>query len=84
MNANTAEAAFLDVTTETCPMTFVRTRLMLERLAEGSLLRVRLRGAEPRDSVPRMVAAQGHAIVESIPDADPDVLEIVICRGPKA
>jgi tRNA 2-thiouridine synthesizing protein A len=84
MTTNTSGTAFLDLTAETCPMTFVRTRLMLERLAEGALLRVRLRGPEPRDSVPRMAESQGHAIVERIADADPDVLEIVIRRGAKA
>ncbi|MCB8880925.1 sulfurtransferase TusA family protein [Acidisoma cellulosilytica] len=84
MTSNTCGAAFLDVTAETCPMTFVRTRLMLERLAEGALLRVRLRGPEPRDSVPRMAETQGHVIVERILDEDPDILEIIIRRGPKA
>ena len=65
-------------------MTFVRTRLVLERLTEGTLLRVRLRGQEPQDSVPRMAESQGHAIVERISQGDPDILEIVIRRGPKA
>jgi len=65
-------------------MTFVRTRLMLERLPEGAYLRVRLRGEEPRDSVPRMAESQGHVIIERIVDEDPDILEIIIRRGPKA
>lgn len=65
-------------------MTFVRTRLMLERLPEGAYLRVRLRGHEPRDSVPRMAESQGHVIIERIVDEDPDILEIIIRRGPKA
>jgi tRNA 2-thiouridine synthesizing protein A len=84
MTANTCETAFLDVTAESCPMTFVRTRLMLERLPEGALLRVRLRGDEPRDSVPRMAESQGHTIVERIADKDPEITDILIRRGPKA
>ena len=85
MTANTHEAAFLDVTADTCPMTFVRTRLALERLAEGALLRVRLRGEEPRESVPRMAASQGHAILSQTDSADdPSLCEILIRRGPKA
>ena len=84
MTANISGAAFLDVTADTCPMTFVRTRLMLERLPEGAYLRVRLRGEEPRDSVPRMAESQGHVIIERIVDEDPDILEIIIRRGPKA
>jgi tRNA 2-thiouridine synthesizing protein A len=84
MTFNTDSPVFLDVTRDTCPMTFVRTRLALERLPEGGLLRVRLTGAEPRESVPRMAASQGHAIVETVTCDDPEILEIVIRRGPKA
>jgi tRNA 2-thiouridine synthesizing protein A len=86
MSVNTQhETRLLDVTGDTCPMTFVRTRLVLERLSAGDLLRVLVRGAEPRDSVPRMAESQGHAVLSTTESAeDPSVLEIVIRRGPKA
>jgi tRNA 2-thiouridine synthesizing protein A len=65
-------------------MTFVRTRLALERLSAGDLLRVLVRGDEPRDSVPRMAEAQGHAVLSRTEsEADPEVLEILIRRGDK-
>ncbi len=44
--------ADLDITRELCPMTFVHTRLALDRLPSGDVLRVRLRGEEPRRNVP--------------------------------
>jgi tRNA 2-thiouridine synthesizing protein A len=83
MTVNTPhETRLLDVTRDTCPMTFVRTRLALERLAAGDLLRVLVRGAEPRDSVPRMAEAQGHAVLaRTESETDPTVLEILIRRG---
>ncbi|HTI01132.1 MAG TPA: sulfurtransferase TusA family protein [Acidisoma sp.] len=85
MTVNTSHAAFLDVTADTCPMTFVRTRLALEKLPAGAILRVRLRGAEPRESVPRMAASQGHVILEMIGhESDPEILDILIQRGAKA
>jgi TusA-related sulfurtransferase len=86
MIVNTHPAArLLDVTSDTCPMTFVRTRLALERLSEGDLLRVLLRGEEPRDSVPRMAEAQGHVVLSRTESAlDPAIVEIVIRRGPRA
>jgi tRNA 2-thiouridine synthesizing protein A len=85
MTANTSPSAFLDVTADTCPMTFVRTRLALEKLPAGAVLRVRLRGAEPKDSVPRMAASQGHVVLETIAqDSDPEILDILIRRGAKA
>ncbi len=56
--------AELDITREVCPMTFVRTRLMLDRLAPGATLLVRLRGDEPIRNVPKMAESLGHQIVE--------------------
>ena len=53
----------LDITAETCPMTFVRTRLALDRMQSGQVLRVALRGEEPRLNVPRTAAEQGHAVL---------------------
>ncbi len=53
----------LDITRETCPMTFVRTRLELDRMGAGQVLLLRLRGAEPLANVPRTAAEQGHALL---------------------
>ena len=60
----------LDITGETCPMTFVRTRLALDRMASGGVLRVRLRGEEPWRNVVRNAQALGHALLadEPLPD----------------
>ena len=53
----------IDITAETCPMTFVRTRLALDRLQAGQTRLVRLRGEEPRRNLPRTAAEQGHAVL---------------------
>ncbi|WP_419760214.1 sulfurtransferase TusA family protein [Acidisoma sp.] len=86
MTVNTQQKeSLLDVTRETCPMTFVRTRLALERLSAGDLLRVLVKGDEPRDSVPRMAEAQGHTVLAKTASvADPAILEILIRRGARA
>jgi TusA-related sulfurtransferase len=60
----------LDITAETCPMTFVRTRLALDKLPPGGLLLVRLRGAEPLENVPKTATEQGHAVLETTPQPD--------------
>lgn len=57
----TADAE-LDITGERCPMTFVRTRLALDRLQSGQTLLVRLCGEEVRRNVPRTAALQGYAV----------------------
>jgi TusA-related sulfurtransferase len=53
----------LDITGEVCPMTFVRTKLRLERMAEGEILRIRLRNGEPLENVPRALVDHGHEIL---------------------
>ena len=60
----------LDITADTCPMTFVRTRLALDRMAPGETLLLRLRGEEPRRNIPRTAAEQGHAVLGQRDAAD--------------
>ena len=51
-------------------MTFVRTRLALDRLAAGQVLKVRLRGEEPRANVPRTATEQGHGVLARREDGE--------------
>jgi len=60
----------LDITREVCPMTFVRTRLALDRLTPGQTLLVRLRGDEPRINVPRTAIEQGHRVLSQHENSD--------------
>lgn len=60
----------LDITAETCPMTFVRTRLALDRMSPGETLLVSLRGAEPLANVPRAAREQGHEVLSLETAAD--------------
>jgi TusA-related sulfurtransferase len=53
----------IDITRETCPMTYVRTRLKLDGMRKGQILEVRLRGADAVSNVPRTAATQGHIVV---------------------
>jgi TusA-related sulfurtransferase len=60
----------IDITAELCPMTFVRTRLALDRMQPGEVLKVVLRGEEPRRNVPRTATEQGHAVLRQDPRPD--------------
>jgi TusA-related sulfurtransferase len=42
---------YLDIIDEVCPITFVKTKLKLEKMSTGKLLEVRLSGVEPMDNV---------------------------------
>jgi TusA-related sulfurtransferase len=68
----------LDITAEVCPMTFVRTRLALDRMTPGQVLLVKLRGEEPLRNVPRTAAEQGHAVL-SLTDG-PDGVSLLRLR----
>lgn len=68
----------LDITGDVCPLTFVKTKLLLERMAPGDVARVRLQGAEPLENVPRSVQEHGHEVVSltPAPGTDPDATGI--------
>ena len=53
----------LDVTSLRCPMTWVRTKLELDRLESGATLEVRLPPGEALENVPRSAREAGHAVV---------------------
>ena len=61
---------FLDITPDVCPLTFVKTKLLLERMPPGAIATVRLKGAEPLNNVPRAVVAHGHEVVSLVPETD--------------
>lgn len=57
----------LDITGEVCPLTFVRTKLLIERMNAGQTADVLLRGDEPLANVPRAVESLGHSVLEVVP-----------------
>ena len=52
----------LDVTDLRCPMTWVRTKLELERMAPGEALDVRCPEGEALETVPRSATEAGHDV----------------------
>jgi TusA-related sulfurtransferase len=64
----------IDITGEVCPMTFVRTKLKLERMRSGEVLSVRLRGEEPLRNVPRAARDEGHIILRIVADGNDHIV----------
>lgn len=62
---------FIDITGDVCPLTFVKTKLLLERMPSGAVATVRLKGAQPLDNVPRSVKAHGHEVLSLLPEQPP-------------
>jgi tRNA 2-thiouridine synthesizing protein A len=68
----------IDITRDLCPMTFVKTRIALDRLAPGQTLLVRLRGEEPLRNVPRTATEQGHTVLSQ--ELEPDGSTLLLIR----
>ena len=71
-----APSASIDITGEVCPMTFVRTKLKLERMQPGEVLSVRLIGEEPLRNVPRAAREEGHTILGIEDDGEAHIVTI--------
>ncbi|MEG3617047.1 sulfurtransferase TusA family protein [Magnetovibrio sp. PR-2] len=76
---------FLDITGDVCPMTFVRTKLLIEKMKSGETAEVRLKSKEPLENVPRSVREIGHEVVslepESADETDEGVHLLVIKKA---
>lgn len=51
-------------------MTFVKTKLLIERMKTGEVVEVRLKGTEPLTNVPRSVREHGHTVLALVPEAE--------------
>ena len=70
----------IDITNLICPMTFVRTKLMLEKIDIGEVLEVRLKGKEPLENVPRSAKQHGHDVLSIKPEDGSDDVQIVLIK----
>jgi len=61
-NSNSEVKHRIDITEDRCPMTFVRTRLALDKMLVGEKLEVILRGGEPAQNVPKSAKELGHIV----------------------
>jgi TusA-related sulfurtransferase len=53
----------LDITKEHCPMTFVKTKIELNKLQKGDILNVTLTEGEPLENVPKSAIEQGFKVL---------------------
>lgn len=61
---------YLDITDKMCPMTFVKTKLLMEKMADGETAEVRLRDGEPLENVPRSLLELGQEIIGREEESD--------------
>jgi TusA-related sulfurtransferase len=61
---------FLDITSDVCPLTFVKTKLLVERMEIGQIAEVRLNEGEPLGNVPRSLREHGHEVLSLQPEVE--------------
>jgi len=73
----------LDIRAYACPLTWVKTRIALERLGVGESLEVLLAEGEALENVPRSAAEEGHAVLarEPAPAEGPGSWRVLLRKG---
>jgi TusA-related sulfurtransferase len=65
----------LDIRTDICPMSFVKTKLMLEKMQPGERLEIMLIAGEALENMPRTLAELGHKVVS----VDEQAGNVIMC-----
>jgi TusA-related sulfurtransferase len=68
----------LDITKEHCPMTFVKTKIELNKLQKGDVLNVKLTEGEPLENVPKSAAEQGFNVLSVKETEKPGIYNVEI------
>jgi len=77
-------AARIDVRPFACPLTYVKARIALDRLASGQVLEVWLAAGEPLENLPRSAAEDGHRVVsvEALGEEAPGAWRVLLEKAP--
>ncbi|MBI5136231.1 MAG: sulfurtransferase TusA family protein [Nitrospirae bacterium] len=78
--ADVAADQQLDIRGVTCPITFVKSKLKLETMASGQVLRILIDYRPSAVNVPRSLANEGHAILSLTEEPGP-VWTLVVRKG---
>ncbi|MBF0188049.1 MAG: sulfurtransferase TusA family protein [Magnetococcales bacterium] len=60
----------IDITADSCPMTFVKVKLAMESLPAGASLVIRLNGGEPLKNVPASLRDEGYGVEPAVKDGE--------------
>jgi TusA-related sulfurtransferase len=56
----------LDLAGEVCPYTFVKSKLALEEMGSGQILKITVDNGESASNVPRSLEMEGHEILDLV------------------
>ncbi len=64
MSDNIAAAQELDIRGEVCPYTFVKTKLAIETMEGGQVLKILTDHQPAVENVPKSLKSEGHEVIE--------------------
>ena len=67
INTDTTEVT-LDISHERCPITFVKTKLLLETMKSGEQATLRVAKGEATDNLPKSLAQLHHQVISLTPE----------------
>jgi sulfite reductase (ferredoxin) len=76
------DSSVLDLRGLKCPMTFVKTKVALEELSDGQVLKILLDDKLASVDVPGNATREGHEVVQT-KEVSPGVWEVLICKHGK-
>lgn len=71
------EDEFLDLKGEVCPYTFVKSKLRLELMSVGQVLKIKVDNSESAENVPRSLDLEGHEVLD-VRKESPSAWNIVV------
>lgn len=79
MSEETADQV-LDLESEVCPYTFIKSKLALEKLQTGQVLEIHLGNSESASNVPRSIDLEGHEVL-SVDEPRRSHWVVTVCRA---
>ncbi|MHB8483098.1 MAG: sulfurtransferase TusA family protein [Nitrospiria bacterium] len=70
----------LDLSGDICPITFVKSKLMLEKMSSGEVLKVRIDYAPSAVNVPRSLEHDGHTVLK-VEEIEKEVWEVLVKKA---
>ncbi len=71
----------LDIRKDFCPMTFVKARLLIDKMQSGQYATLYVSAGEPVENLPRSIAELGHTIISVTPEAGSNSFAIRFCKA---
>ncbi len=71
------ENFILDISNEICPITFVKVKILLEKMSTGSVAKVLVKKGEALKNVPKSIEEDGHSVLKKTKREDNNYLLLV-------